>query len=480
MGLFLTLSFCLLAQPTGSLLYSRPTIFVDGMVSFFWRINPLTGAMEAVLVLVAFLDTVRRWLLTLTLSEGRASQGLFNRLHITARALHLLRGRWMANPRVIESSPTSNPPNQRSSPVRGRFFPPRTSILSSENDSESLPPPYLDESSPASSLDIVDRTRVAVAGSPPMPSSTQPPTASDLERAMPPGLGRQGRGVRRKRKSVLSRSEFIANIVSTTAMTTVIAKLVSIRVPLHFHVAAWLMTSSWIAVQVVLLLAYDGARVEVASGFEEDIAARALQLRAFIHHDATWITLFVLLIPLFGHLISLFHFRNLAYMIGWRIGFVAAVIYLILRMAYHHLSTSSNCCCLRRRKELQPACQQACRNLREGKTWRICGFITLAFAASSALQLISIPQCLEYPFLGWWWCAPSFTTFYCMEWDVLFFPWCISRYQDALNRKVGGGVTWMLVLFGITLSGLAFAEALNSYDVSESYKPEWLDWFGKF
>jgi hypothetical protein len=50
-GVVLTLSFCLLTQPSGSLLYKKPSSVFGRVVFFFWRLNPLACAAEALLAI---------------------------------------------------------------------------------------------------------------------------------------------------------------------------------------------------------------------------------------------------------------------------------------------------------------------------------------------------------------------------------------------------------------------------------------------
>ncbi|KAK6074264.1 hypothetical protein SCUP234_08314 [Seiridium cupressi] len=55
-GMFLTITICLLAQPYGSVLYIQPAGPIGRAVFFFWRINPLACAAEALLVLYALCE----------------------------------------------------------------------------------------------------------------------------------------------------------------------------------------------------------------------------------------------------------------------------------------------------------------------------------------------------------------------------------------------------------------------------------------
>ncbi|KAK0625833.1 hypothetical protein B0T14DRAFT_508643 [Immersiella caudata] len=468
-GLFLTLSFCLLTQPPGSLLYPRPRTVLDSITSFFWRLNPLAIAIETLLVLVAFVDAFGRWLWNGIAGRSGESQGLLTRLHITARALHLLRGHWIAKLEEIEPSGwgVSNAQDQRSSPtIGGSPFPPI--VLSGDGRQ----PPYSGESSPASSLDIADRTRVSAA---PELSLSPPMTASDLERAMPPGFSRRDRSTSPKRKAVLSRSEFIANIVSTTAMTIVIAKLVSIQVPLHFHVISWLMAASWIAVQVVLLLSYDGNHTDATRNAEERTIDRAFQLRALICHETSWITLFILLIPLLEHLFYLLHFSRSRtpgppkYLIVQ----VIMMIYLVMRIAYQLIKTAYIWYCLGRGSL---SYQDVYDDITKGLGWQLFGsYLLIIFFITT----ISADRYVTNPGF-WWWCALSFSVFYMVAWCVMFSPLWLNDNRQARSEGLGTHMVWVMVQIGIVAAGCSFAEALDRYDARKTYKPDWLDWLGKF
>ncbi len=57
-GLYLTLGFCLLAQPYGSLLYPKPRSVLGRIVFFFWRLNPISTLFEVVLLSIALADGI--------------------------------------------------------------------------------------------------------------------------------------------------------------------------------------------------------------------------------------------------------------------------------------------------------------------------------------------------------------------------------------------------------------------------------------
>jgi len=90
-GVFLTLSFCLLTQPFGSLLYAKPAGVFGRIVFFFWRLNPLACLAEAVLILYGLLDAI--WMAIRNLHGAPTTRvGFGESMHITATAILLLRG----------------------------------------------------------------------------------------------------------------------------------------------------------------------------------------------------------------------------------------------------------------------------------------------------------------------------------------------------------------------------------------------------
>src|SRR5437667_3670577 len=90
-GMFLTLSLCLLVQPFGSLLYTKPKGAFGRVIFFFWRLNPLACVMEVLLLAIALIDGI--WM---ALKEWRAPSGspigFWKHLQVTATAVQLLRG----------------------------------------------------------------------------------------------------------------------------------------------------------------------------------------------------------------------------------------------------------------------------------------------------------------------------------------------------------------------------------------------------
>jgi hypothetical protein len=90
-GVFLTLSFCLLTQPFGSLLYAKPAGVFGRIVFFFWRLNPLACLAEAVLILYGLLDAI--WTAIRNLHGAPTTRvGFGESMHIAATAILLLRG----------------------------------------------------------------------------------------------------------------------------------------------------------------------------------------------------------------------------------------------------------------------------------------------------------------------------------------------------------------------------------------------------
>jgi hypothetical protein len=89
-GLFLTLSLCLLTQPWGSLLYrplgrSRP--WIVQFCFFLWRLNPIACVAEAVVIAICLMDTIH----SVWRRERYNLSSHAYKLHITAATLLLFR-----------------------------------------------------------------------------------------------------------------------------------------------------------------------------------------------------------------------------------------------------------------------------------------------------------------------------------------------------------------------------------------------------
>ncbi|KPM37936.1 hypothetical protein AK830_g8615 [Neonectria ditissima] len=89
-SLFAALSFCLLTQPVGSLLYIKPRGVIGRIAFFFWRLNPAACLIEAILVFIVLLgaiyDAVEAFF-----SQRPSPVSFAERFRITASALLLLR-----------------------------------------------------------------------------------------------------------------------------------------------------------------------------------------------------------------------------------------------------------------------------------------------------------------------------------------------------------------------------------------------------
>jgi hypothetical protein len=177
LGLYLTLSFCLLVQPYGSLLYPKPKTILGRIVFFFWRLNPISAILEVVLLAVALVDGI--WIaLKAWRTPPEEPLGFWKQLRITATATQLLRshGRlpehWRALAQEAQHSAAAQPASPASglrAPSPGLTDPPGTPEPSRNHDTStptlvannSEPSVgdnlYSDSPVPAGSLNIADR-----------------------------------------------------------------------------------------------------------------------------------------------------------------------------------------------------------------------------------------------------------------------------------------------------------------------------------
>ncbi|KAI9147054.1 hypothetical protein HJFPF1_13085 [Paramyrothecium foliicola] len=87
-GMLLTLDLCLLAQPYGSLLFPQPQTLFGQVVFFFWRLNSVTAATEAMIVMLLLLYV---WFT----SRGARSPGSWFRHGVGAILLLRSDAHWM-------------------------------------------------------------------------------------------------------------------------------------------------------------------------------------------------------------------------------------------------------------------------------------------------------------------------------------------------------------------------------------------------
>lgn len=295
-GLFLTISLCLLTQPWGSLLYrplDKDYPAIARILFFIWRVYPIACVAETVIILVCYIDTaleIRRRCLDaqrrVTVSE------ILNSLHISAVALLLIR----AN-------------DDRGGPVE--------EVLEENLSRIQSIPGVIEESESGGGFDtttIAAQSSAAVSAESTQTTGLLRRRTTNLEAAIPliGGNSRlQGTTDAPSHTSalkaalntpVLRRKEKWLDVMEAFSALTVTLKLFMISFPWPFRTAASFMVSGWLAVQSLLCLFH---HVDDQDDDDDDdtsviraVITRAKRHRAVISHPLSILAIHLVTLPL--------------------------------------------------------------------------------------------------------------------------------------------------------------------------------------
>lgn len=290
-GLFLTLCICLLVQPYGSLFYVKPKNTLGRAIFFFWRLHPVACLLEAVVLVIALLDGVRKSNNEQYLPPEKR-MGFWKDMEITIMAATLIRHDRL----LVQYKNTSNgSPHQ---PITARTFP---EIVRSRN------PP-----TPSNQFTTMNSTS---AGGSKHDATTQPymRRPSKVEESIGEQTLYYNRVIRDVDPSIhyeipLERSDhpnakLTINIINTISVTIVIVKLAAVRIPLYVGIPAWFMVTGWAAVQVLVLAL---PRQDVSHIEPRHLVSRIVRLQKLSRNDELWLYFTIFLIPIFAFLTGLF------------------------------------------------------------------------------------------------------------------------------------------------------------------------------
>jgi hypothetical protein len=321
-GVFLTLAFCLLAQPYGSLVYRRSC----GM---FWRLHPMLCATEALVIYYYLACT-----LSTPMARGR---DWFTRLHAGATALLLLRAavdnkdREQLVQRLLSTSFLEVEGAELAVQQRTPEANALTSLAardaacstpaSSSAERAVIPNPdrAVEEADIAeayasalavslTSDDHAENTGIWHSG------SVQPPARTLADR-MEAGLGQHNppndkAAVLREALggNILAHREFLVDVATMISIVTILLKLAFTTMAWEIEVATWLMVAGWIAVQLVLLIAHRRELEDVEVRLAIHIARR---IDDELRNPNRWLCfgVFAIYNALYGYLSYLAFFR---------------------------------------------------------------------------------------------------------------------------------------------------------------------------
>ena len=479
--LFLTLGSCLLVQPCGSLIYTKPRSIVGRTIFFFWRLNPLATAVEAILVVIALVDGVRT---AFERQTGRLQSGLgfWRELHATLLAIQLLR----VQGRSTQQSTIFPGETVQQAGIHDSLHSPRTptETISFENTLQATL--GLREGTEAGSHSANNTSPVgslSMAGLPaPGPALLlHIPNRTDIEAYGSDSVSRtSARGNSRMSTSSLMgqympfQAQLLVDIYTTLSVLAIFVRLASVAIPLHISIPAWLMVAGWVAVQVLHLVCH----WRNSDFFEPNyIIHRSRALSRVIYGRAVWSDLSFLLLPVFGYLTYVMLFKT-------------GPLPLMIKSAY-----SSFCIPSLSFAFILPNLFVKRLSLSwfryASRVWTQVGRFESAIHLLLALLLSSVfswalgygqgsisAGCLildramafrAYAILS----VPYLFTLV-MVWAWFFIPTVpLGEHTDGF-----GWLRTLCLLYGLVTTVVFFAGALVLYDGSGTYKPEWSEWLG--
>jgi hypothetical protein len=254
-GLFLTLSLCLLTQPWGSLLYrplSRSWPLITQFCFFLWRLNPIACVAEAVVIAICLVDTIH----SVWRRDRFSLSSHAHELHITAATLLIFRTSehdGLDLQRVL-SRPLDITGNGSARTLS------RLDLLLSE---AGLPGFGSGGASSAGNGRPTDG-----ATSSPTTTEAQAGSSSEAQQQAEPAVELSSS----LGPAVMARKERWVDLMASVSILIVMVKLAASSLPWSISVvAAWFMVTGWVAVQALLYLVHLREL--------DDSAARAITLR---------------------------------------------------------------------------------------------------------------------------------------------------------------------------------------------------------
>jgi hypothetical protein len=266
-GLFLTISFCLLAQPSGSLLYERPRSPLGRAIFLFWRLNPLACFLEIIILAFASFYGV-----CFVIKQSPADfTSLTNHMCAMGSAIQMLRihGRSPEGWSALEDS------QGQTNGIDNPSFPgdpgPTYQLDASVQNEPFLAPSF-----------VLHKPQLGDANT----SATSPQRPAGVESG----------GITSTQSKATKPAELALDLFGTAGALIVIIKLASIAVPLYIRLPAATMITSWALVQALYL----------ASKFHNTdkkyIIRHTLHLERKLQDEILWKIFTILLLPLFAYL----------------------------------------------------------------------------------------------------------------------------------------------------------------------------------
>lgn len=393
-GLFLTISFCLLVQPYGSLLFPRPRHTVCRVVFFFWRLNPLACLLDSALLLIAFTDGIY-FAVSRPLSGPGQGKSVWEHIRLTATATRLLR-------------------------LRCREVPDHWRALDS---SEARP-----------NMDIE-------------PGVSNPQLRIEVGRVH------------------FGNAELVVNLVSTIGAVIVVIRLASVGIPLPIRLSAIFMVTNWTLVQSVCSIRNQN---DPNPADMKHILRRTMDLERKINHTRTWAALTLLLLPFCGYLTysALFQTRHLPLHIEMFSVGLCMGSYDLLLLAYFIDIVPGRLQKIEASKCVTPTRKFSIVDMSLYVGWIICGcFVFFLGGFISASKKPEMPASMYL--------SPGLTIVIS---GMVYFPDIASMRGGEKGSEWVRGIS---LTYNVGTAAFFFAGAMILYDEKTTYKPDWLEWFGR-
>lgn len=513
-GLFLTLSFCLLVQPVGSLLYTWPPSSFGRAIFFFWRLSPLASAMEALLLVIGLLDSVR-----VAFTEQHmpleGPMGFWKHLQLNIMAIKSLREHEQlpAHHRAIDneervhwtesiqpSGPVEWPnPVDRATqndgtevtidPAPGNRDNGSITLLlpnPSRPSPSSIHRPYYNISTHNISIDITDRQSIIPV--------TYQRSAVEAEEgigdrpsdfAVIPHLPASRFDETATVRNILPRAERLINISSTVSVIVVIIKLAALTIPSNIRIPAWCMVTSWATVQTLVLMSPSHHKLNhIDTSY---LALRRVKLEETLNNPVSWAVLPLLFIPLFECLTYAAFSTSEVFRINMKLSAKAFTFRLV-----HLLVLVEPLCWAVLLRIVTPNYTTNPRT--RNKSVRIIQSATSPLTKLySSVELVVLKLILRSIGTGYIAFSPVVASLYAegSSWQFIIasffiispcmFCTCVFYSGDLFSwdTKHMESMKYFFLLSNFSATVLFFVGTMTMYDANETYKPSWIEWLGK-
>lgn len=513
-GLFLTLSFCLLVQPVGSLLYTWPPSSFGRAIFFFWRLSPLASAMEALLLVIGLLDSIRDAFMEQHMSlEG--PMGFWKHLQLNIMAVRSLREQeqlpdhhgaidneerfhWTESiqpsgpvewPHPVDRATQNNGTEVTVNPASGDRDNGSITLLLlnfSRSSLSSIHGPDYNISTPNISIDITDRQSIIPATYQRSALEAEEgigdrPSDFTVTRCLSASRSDETATIR----NTLPRTERLIDISSTVSVIVVIVKLAALTIPSNIRIPAWCMVASWATVQTLVLMSPSHHKLNhIDTSY---LISRRVKLEETLNDPISWAVLPLLFIPLFECLT----YAAFSTSEVFRINMKLSAKTFTFRLA-HLLVLVEPLCWAVLLRIVTP--NYTTNPRKRNKSVRKIQSATIPLTKLySSVELVVLRLILRSIGTGYIVFSPVVASLYAegSSWQFIIasffiispcmFCTCVFYSGDLFSwdTKHMESMKYFFLLSNFSATVLFFVGTMTMYDANETYKPSWIEWLGK-